>query len=69
MYKIKAGLVIVDGERFGCIVEMQDGCENFAHLANGECFNESEVDKLEILENELNVDVEALCEKIESNWG
>lgn len=68
MYKIKAGLITIEGEKFGCIVEGMDGVQNFAHLVNGDCYNEDEVDRLEILENELNIDIETLCERIESKY-
>jgi hypothetical protein len=66
MYKIKAGLITIEGEKFGCILEVRNGVQNFAHLVNGDCYNEDEVDRLEILENELNIDIETLCERIES---
>lgn len=68
MYKIKAGLVTIEGEKFGCIVEEMDGVQRLAHLVNGECYNEDEVDRLEILEDELDIDVEALCEGIEGRY-
>lgn len=68
MYKIKAGIVTVKGEKYGCFVEIRTGFEKFIHLVNGDCYNECEVDDLIILEKVLSVDFEEMCEEIEEYY-
>jgi hypothetical protein len=46
MINFISGVVVINGEVYGCIVEQREDCGDFAHLFNGECYNACEVDQL-----------------------
>lgn len=68
MISFVAGVAVIDGEVYGCVVEQTDRCEDFAHLFNGDCYSASEVDQLITFPNVAHIYASDIEDKLKREY-